>query len=307
MAEHKIQGGDYLLNINDDTVVCLTSVGISDSVAVVDASSACGPDKSPGSLEISISFEGQHLQDPTTGKISGTDLRTLLRNEATINFNIAPMLPKMGDEVQIGTGFISELSSTYSFDSVGTFTGTIQCYGMPTTQVLTFDIGQLVGGGYVCYKDEENGFCLVASPVGEVNTQNSLDKYDWGAVAIITGANGTGFTDGYDNTFLIVDSDNSPDIAAAMCEAKGPGWYLPAVDELINGVGAHTALMPFLDQITTPSKQPYYFWTSTEFDGLYAKRAAQVMTSSPTTFVTTAQDLKGNKNFVIAYKYININ
>ena len=85
MAEHKVAGGTMLLFIDPnggtdyDMVVCLTSVSKSDSISVVDASSACGPDKSPGTLELSYAFEGQHLQDPTTGKISGTSLRQLLR------------------------------------------------------------------------------------------------------------------------------------------------------------------------------------------------------------------------------------
>jgi len=119
-------GTDY------DTVVCLTSVGKSDSISVVDASSACGPDKSPGTLELSYSFEGQHLQDPNTGKISGTSLRQLLRSKTTIGWMIAPESPVTGDEIEEGTGYLSELSSTYAFDSVGTFTGTIQPFGTPT-------------------------------------------------------------------------------------------------------------------------------------------------------------------------------
>jgi len=122
-------GTDY------DTVVCLTSVGKSDSVTVVDASSACGPDKSPGTVEISYTFEGQHLQDPTTGKISGTSLRQLLRSKATIAWAIEPENPVTGDELEFGTGYLSELSSTYAFDSVGTFTGTIQPFGTPTIEV----------------------------------------------------------------------------------------------------------------------------------------------------------------------------
>lgn len=134
-------GGTMLLFIDPaggtdyDTVVCLTSVGKSDSVNVVDASSACGPDKSPGTLEISYSFEGQHLQDPVTGKISGTSLRQLLRAKTTIGWKIAPESPVAGDEIEEGTGYLSELSSTYSYDSVGTFTGTLQPYGTPTITI----------------------------------------------------------------------------------------------------------------------------------------------------------------------------
>ncbi len=141
MAEHKVAGGTMLLFIDPlggtsyDTVVCLTSVSKADSVTVVDASSACGPDKSPGTIELSYSFEGQHLQDPTTGKISGTSLRQLLRAKTTIGWKIAPETPVTGDEIESGTGFLSELSSTYAFDSVGTFTGTIQPFGDPSLSI----------------------------------------------------------------------------------------------------------------------------------------------------------------------------
>lgn len=141
MAEHKVAGGTMLLFIDPnggtdyDTVVCLTSVGKSDTVNVVDASSACGPDKSPGTLEISYSFEGQHLQDPVSGKISGTSLRQLLRSKTTIGWMIAPESPVTGDEIEEGTGYLSELSSTYAYDSVGTFTGTLQPYGTPSITI----------------------------------------------------------------------------------------------------------------------------------------------------------------------------
>jgi len=141
MAEHKVAGGTMLLFIDPnggtdyDMVVCLTSVSKSDSITVVDASSACGPDKSPGTLELSYAFEGKHLQDPTTGKISGTSLRQLLRAKTTIGWKIAPESPVAGDEIESGTGFLAELSSTYAFDSVGTFTGSIQPYGTPTLSI----------------------------------------------------------------------------------------------------------------------------------------------------------------------------
>lgn len=138
MSEHKVQGGTMLLFIDPaggtaySTVVCLTSVGKSDSVNVIDAASACGPDKSPGVLDLSYTFEGQHLQDPSSGKISGTDLRILLRNKTTIGWKIEPVSPTTGDEIESGTGFLSELSSTYAFDSVGTFSGSLQPIGTPS-------------------------------------------------------------------------------------------------------------------------------------------------------------------------------
>ena len=141
MAEHKVAGGTMLLFIDPaggtdyDTVVCLTSVSKSASVSVVDASSACGPDKSPGTVELSNGFEGQHLQDPVTGKISGTSLRLLLLAKTTIGYKIAPESPVTGDEIEEGTGFLSELSSTYSFDSIGTFSGALNPFGQPTITI----------------------------------------------------------------------------------------------------------------------------------------------------------------------------
>ena len=141
MAEHKVAGGTMLLFIDPtggttyDTVVCLTSVSKSATVSVVDASSACGPDKSPGTVELSNGFEGQHLQDPVTGKISGTSLRQLLLAKTTVGYKIAPETPVTGDEIEEGTGFLSELSSTYSFDSIGTFTGSLNPFGQPTITI----------------------------------------------------------------------------------------------------------------------------------------------------------------------------
>jgi len=141
MSEHKVAGGTMLLFIDPtggtdyDTVVCLTNLTTADAVSVVDASSACGPDKSPGTIEISYTFEGQHLQDPASGKISGTNLRQLLRNKATVGFKLSPVAPVTGDEVQEGTGYISELGSTYSYDSIGTFSLTLQPFGTPSITI----------------------------------------------------------------------------------------------------------------------------------------------------------------------------
>lgn len=141
MSEHKVRGGTMLLFIDPnggtdyDTVVCLTSVSKADAVAVVDGASACGPDNEPGALTISYSFEGQHLQDPDTGKISGTSLRQLLRAKTTIGFLISPVTPVEGDEIESGTAFLSDLSSNYAFDSNGTFTGTLNPYGTPTLTI----------------------------------------------------------------------------------------------------------------------------------------------------------------------------
>lgn len=143
MSEHKVAGGTMLLFIDPtggnsyDTVVCLTNLTTADAVSVVDASSACGPDKSPGTIEISYTFEGQHLQDPVSGTISGSNLRQLLRSKSTVGFKLSPVAPVTGDEVQEGTGYISELGSTYSYDSIATFSLTLQPFGTPSIVITT--------------------------------------------------------------------------------------------------------------------------------------------------------------------------
>lgn len=141
MAEHKVSAGTMLLFIDPnggtayDTVLCLRSVSITDSVAAIDISSWCGPGKLPGLNDITLSFDGYHLQDPNSGSISGTDLRILLRNKTTIGWKLSPASPVGGDEIQTGIGFISDLSSSYSFDNVGSFNFTINVKGDVTTTI----------------------------------------------------------------------------------------------------------------------------------------------------------------------------
>jgi hypothetical protein len=256
MSEHKVQGGDMLLFIdpnggqNYDTVVCLTSVGVSDSVSVVDASSACGPDKSPGTVEMSYSFEGQHIQDPNGGDISGTDLRILLRAEQTIGWKLSPLNPQPGDEIQEGTGYLSELSSTYAFDSVGTFTGTLQPYGMPTITVYNggFFIGQAYGGGYIAYIDNSGQHGLI------INGPTPLANNIWSNETTYM-ATSNNYGDGATNTLNIVL--NLTGSAAYVAYSHNGGgftdWFLPNGTEL-------SACSPYLNF------NPYEIWTSFDVD-----------------------------------------
>jgi len=209
MSEHKVQGGNMLLFIdpnggtNYDMVVCLTSVGVSMSVQPVDASSACGPDKSPGALDISYNFEGQHLQDPNSGRISGTDLRILLNAEQTIGWKLSPETPVDGDEIQEGTGFISELSSTYNYSEVGTFSGSIMPYGTPTVSVYGgggggLVIGQAYQGGTIAYLDGTNTHGII------IAWNSSAMIYNiWGSTGIVVGANADTLYNGIYNSDLI--------------------------------------------------------------------------------------------------------
>jgi hypothetical protein len=276
MAEHKVQGGDMLLFIDPtggtdyDIVVCLTSVGISDSISVVDASSACGPDKSPGTLEISYSFEGQHLQDPDSGKISGTDLRILLRSETTIGWKIAPESPVTGDEIQEGTGYLSELSSTYAFDSVGTFTGTIQPYGTPTITVFgggggNLVVGQLYQGGIIGWLDssEQHGILMT-------NANNSGTMFpDFFSTPFsnpsntLLGANGTAWGSGTTNTSAIIAGTTSS--LALSCTGITIGgftdWVMPSLDDMLN-IFSNQGILNIYDNS---------YYTSTEIDANLVK------------------------------------
>lgn len=249
MAEHKIAGGSMLLFIDPnggtdyEIVVCLTSLSKSDSVTVIDASSACGPDKSPGMLELSYGFEGQHLQDPTTGSISGTDLRFLLRGEQTIGWKIAPETPEAGDEIESGTGYLSELSSTYAFDSVGTFTGTIQPYGTPTLSISGggggggLVVGQSYQGGIIGWLDVtgDAGIIIQENIVGGEliarfeNVWSDPDNNDTGAIATFWGAGTFNSND--------IASTTTTSLALSILNDTYNGysnWVMPSLDDMAN-------------------------------------------------------------------------
>ena len=241
MAEHKIQGGDMLLFIdptggtNYDTVVCLTSVSVSDSVQPVDASSACGPDKSPGAVQISISFEGQHLQDPNTGSISGSNLLLLLRAEQTIGWKLSPVTPVGGDEIQEGIGFISELSSTYSYDSIGIFSMTISPFGLPTISIqpiTTFTLGQFYNGGYVAYIDNTGQHGLLIKSLD--NISRTVVRQYW-EDTYHSEATSTAYGTGGNNTDLIIAAQLlfQSSHAELVRTTFGNDWHMPSIDELV--------------------------------------------------------------------------
>jgi uncharacterized protein (TIGR02145 family) len=140
MAEHKVQPSSMLLIIQNivsgqtinNTVVCLKSITKNNSVNVIDANSWCGQKKLAGISDISYNFECIHLQDPQGDKLSGTNLRVLAYQKLLIYYKIIPEIPQTGDEFEEGYGFISDISSNYSFDNVGTFSMTITAKGTPT-------------------------------------------------------------------------------------------------------------------------------------------------------------------------------
>lgn len=125
-------GTDY------DTVVCLTSVSREDSVGEIDASSYCGPDSQPGTVTVGPrSCEGYVLADPTSGKISAFDLRTLLHDRTTIGYKISPAVPQDGDEIETGTAYIQSLSDSYGITEAGTFSLALRPYGTPSFVIHT--------------------------------------------------------------------------------------------------------------------------------------------------------------------------
>jgi hypothetical protein len=142
MAEHKVQPSTMLLFIdttgvgdNYDAVVCLKSITKNHSVNTIDANSWCGIKKIPGVIETSYNFEGLQLEDPAADTLSSTSLISLLLSKTKIAYKIGPETPITGDTTETGLGYITEISSSYSFDSFGSFSGTIESYGIPTITV----------------------------------------------------------------------------------------------------------------------------------------------------------------------------
>jgi predicted secreted protein len=137
MAQHKISGNDVLLMISDDgvtydTIVCLTSNGITRATNSIDAKTKCGPDTLPGTQDIAVNFEGQVMLD-VAGSME--DLYDYWSNKTTIYWKMGPVSPATGDITWSGTGFISQLDDTYAQDTPGTFSGAISIYGSMSIDV----------------------------------------------------------------------------------------------------------------------------------------------------------------------------
>lgn len=140
MATHKLSGDDVVLMIgtsagSEDTIVCLTSNGITRATNEIDAKTKCGPDKLPGTQEITVNFEGQIVYD--SADVSLEDLFTWWESKTTIYWKMGPASPVTGDITFSGSGFISALDDTYAMDSPGTFSGSIGVYGNMSMNVTS--------------------------------------------------------------------------------------------------------------------------------------------------------------------------
>lgn len=140
MAERKITNNSMLLFLGEDannldTVVCLTEVSNNFTIDELDASSICGPDKEAGIFSGQVSFSGQHLLDPTTGKASGYSLFNWMSNKVVLFYKISPAVPVDGDVIQEGSVFISSLSNNYAYNTQSTFSCTLSLKGYPTETI----------------------------------------------------------------------------------------------------------------------------------------------------------------------------
>lgn len=123
-------GTDY------SSLVCLTNFKFPRKINMINADTMCGPDKKAGTLDIGdITFDGQTFINPSTGEISSVNLHNLLINKTTIGWKIAPAVILPGSETFYGTGVVSGLDNDYSFDKVGSFSGSIGVYGVPVQTI----------------------------------------------------------------------------------------------------------------------------------------------------------------------------
>ena len=135
MAERKISGNDVLLFIGTDgvtydTVVCLTSQSVTRATSEIEANTKCGPDKLAGTKTNAISFEGQIMLDPDSGRTSTDQLDDYWRNDTNIYWKMGEVVPTEGSVTYYGTGFISALDETYAQDAPSTFSGAIAPSGI---------------------------------------------------------------------------------------------------------------------------------------------------------------------------------
>lgn len=137
--ERKVTGNDMLLFIDPaggtsySLVVCLTSNSFNIANAVIDAKSKCGPDNLPGVQSFEVSFEGQIIWSPDSGRVGHYSLLTLASNKTTIGWKMAKATNTVDGNVSItGTAFIANVDSTFADEAPGTFACTLGIYGTPT-------------------------------------------------------------------------------------------------------------------------------------------------------------------------------
>jgi len=142
MAEHKISGNDMIVFLSRDgitynTVVCLTSHSFTRGTAIIDAKTMCGPDTLPGAKSNGLTFEGQILEDPDSGKVSTDELDDYWRNTDTVYWKYGKLVPVDGDETYSGTAFIAKLDISGGMDSPMTFSCELGIYGLASKTTAT--------------------------------------------------------------------------------------------------------------------------------------------------------------------------
>lgn len=157
MAERKIKNNTILLFLGEDagnldTIVCLTSVKNDFTIDELDATTNCGERKEPGNLSGTISCDGYHLLDPSTGKKSGHDLFEWMVARQFLFYKIGPAIPDGGDVIQTGECFITTLGNAYTYNTQSSFAATFSIVGTPVELVIRRGI-RTEDGDYILTED----------------------------------------------------------------------------------------------------------------------------------------------------------
>ena len=137
MAEHKLKPNNVVIALSDDdgatfeTVVCLTNLTTDATVDDIDATTFCGTDSAPGLFNQTITAEGQHLINPTTGKVSGFGLKGKMIAKEILKYKIFSVVPEDGDPIETGDCFITNLGDNYALNELPTFNVTFKVKGDP--------------------------------------------------------------------------------------------------------------------------------------------------------------------------------
>ncbi len=138
MAERKVSGADLLLFIDPlggtsySLVVCLTSQSMTRVTNEIDAKSKCGPDKSFGTKEVGIDFEGQVIYSAAASRLGIFELHELWEDNTVFSWKYGRATPVEGDVVYTGMAFLSKLDETAGQDDVATFSASLGIQGSVT-------------------------------------------------------------------------------------------------------------------------------------------------------------------------------
>lgn len=141
MAYTKIKPSTWFLYIDVaggtsySLVVCLNNWAYTQGRSIIDAKSMCGADKSEGTPEYGLTFDGQVIEVPDSGTLGFAAMQAIFTSGVEISWTLKKVTSVTGDLNFVGKGAVSKLDVSADDSNVAKFSSEIAIHGTPTFTV----------------------------------------------------------------------------------------------------------------------------------------------------------------------------